>query len=142
MRGFLMRDGDLVVGQGGLALVEGPAKVRQDLSLAAAEPYGCDRFHPGWGSLLESYVGMSDSDEGAALIKSEVSRVVQNYMAVQGYNLRQDQMAGRANRYDASELVDRVSDIKVRQTFDRFYVSVEIRTFGGATVTLSGSVSS
>lgn len=140
MRGLLVQDGDLVVGQGGFALTEGPAKVRQDLSLAAAEPYGADRFHPGWGSLLDSYVGTGDPDEGVALIKSEIARVVQNYIAVQNFNLRQDQRFGRANRYAANELVDSIVSIDVKQTYDRFFVRIRVSTFGGSQITLSGAV--
>ena len=140
MRGLLIENGDLVIGQGGFVLTEGPTKVRQDLSHAAAEELGLDRFHPRWGSLLSRYVGMPEGDEVRALVKSEMNRIVQNYISVQNFNLREDQRLGRPNRYNASELVSEVASIDVRQEYDRFFVRVTVTTFGGESVVLAGSV--
>lgn len=141
MRGLLIENGDLVVGQGGFALTDGPAKVRQDLSHAAAEPLGVDRFHPRWGSMLDRFVGLSYSDEAVALIKGEMNRLVRNYISIQNYNVREDQRLGRTNRYTAAELVSSIESISVAQNYDRFFVRVTVRTFGGASVVLAGSVS-
>jgi hypothetical protein len=140
MRGLLIENGDLVVGQGGFVLTNGPAKVRQDLAHAAAEPFGVDRFHPRWGSLLERFVGIPGSVESIALIRSEVNRIVQNYISIQNFNLREDQRLGRPNRYTSSELVSAIESIDVRQKYDRFFVRVGVRTFGGESVVLAGSV--
>jgi hypothetical protein len=140
MRGLLIENGDLVVGQGGFVLTDGPAKVRQDLNHAAAEPLGIDRFHPKWGSLLDRFVGQPNSEEIVALVRGEMNRLVQNYISIQNYNLREDQRLGRRNRYRASELVSTVEAIDVRQEYDRFFVRVRVTTFGGETITLAGSV--
>lgn len=142
MRGFLVQDGDLVVGEGGFVLVDGPTKVRQDLSIAASEPYGCDRFHPGWGSLLDRYVAMGDAVEGVALVRSEIARLVQNHIAIQNYNLQRDSQLGRPPRYKANELVDSIQSINVTQDQDRFFVRVVVSTLAGANIVLNGTVGS
>jgi phage baseplate assembly protein W len=51
--------------------------------LALAEPYGDDRFHPQWGSVLPNYVGTPIGADTEMLVRSEVARVIQAYIGVQ-----------------------------------------------------------
>lgn len=140
MKQFAVRNGDFALGEGGFATVEGVAKVRQDLDMAAGEPFGIDRFHPRWGSLLHNYIGMNDPDEAAALIRSEVYRLVQNYISLQAYQVAQDAKLGRKTRFGAGELVDRVTSVTVQPQLDRFFVRVSVRTFSGAEIVLADTV--
>lgn len=140
MKALEIKNGDLVIGRGGYATVSGVAKLRQDLSVAVREPYGTDRFHPRWGSLLAEYVGGVLNEYSKMQVIGEVQRICANYIAVQ-----QDQMAaanaeGRRPTFTSGEVVESVQSIEVRQTFDRLHVRVILRTLSGETVPLVSTV--
>jgi len=141
MRSLQILDGDLVIGPGGFVMVDGVDKVKQDLSVAVREPLGCDRFHPGWGSVLAEYVGGLPDEMTQSAIQAEIVRLVRNYAAVQADQQQVSTLSGLPNRYTAQELVVDVDRIDVRQDFDRLHLRVSVRTATGTTVTLTNSLS-
>jgi hypothetical protein len=140
MKTFRLDNGDLSLGQDGYALVEGSDKLRLDLSVAMREPFGCDRFHPRWGSLLYDYTGKVVDDETGAYIKGEITRLVQNYVYVQGELLSKDVAAGRRPRFSRGEVVSDMSGIDLQGLFDSYKVRVRLRTLSGEEVTLLQTV--
>lgn len=140
MQSLAVRHGDLVVGPGGFVAVEGPAKVHQDLNLAILEPFGNDRFHPRWGSLLDRYVGMTQSEETDLLVRSEITRLVRNYMMVQQDAHQRAVNEGRRPKVAAGEMVQNISGIEVTQNLDRYRVVVTLLTAAGDTVALTSEV--
>lgn len=108
-------------------VVTGPAKIAQDLGIACREPLGGDRFHPNWGSLLPSYVGLS-AQQVDLMVKGEISRVIQNYSMVQRGIAAQDVANRVTPRLSPSEIVGTVDSINVHQTFDAFAVQVTLST--------------
>lgn len=134
MKALEIRNGDLVVGAGGFTTIEGAAKVRQDLGVAVREPYGSDRFHPRWGTLLQEYVGTAVNSLSQMRIQSEIGRLVQNYMSIQGEALAKDVSVSRATRFSKDELVEKIDSITIRQEFDRFRVRVIVKTFSNQAV--------
>jgi hypothetical protein len=141
MKTFAIANGDLVIGQGGYATVTGLPKVRQDLSIAMREPLGCDRFHPGWGSALLSYIGRPLSMEISALVEAEVFRLVRNYMAIKANEMQREYLRGSKSNYSSDEIVTNIQDVKVTWSMDRLYVQVSLITAGASSVTLVSSVS-
>jgi len=141
LKALEIRNGDLVVGAGGYTTIEGAAKVQQDLGVAVREPYGSDRFHPRWGTLLHEYVGTAVSEVSEMRIQAEVARIVQNYMRTQGEALARDVSTNRRTRFSKDELVERVESISIRQEFDRFRVRVIVRTFSNTDIAIIRSVS-
>lgn len=139
MKTFQIKDGDLVVGPGGFTSVTGSTKVRQDLAVAVREPLGCDRFHPRWGSTLAQYVGVFNDELIRGLIISEVYRLVRNYVAVQGDQVRTDSISGRKPRYRTDELVSDIEHVDLRQEFDRLYLRVTLSLTSGEQITLSSA---
>lgn len=140
MKTLLIENGDFVIGPGGYVTVDGPSKVKQDLGVAVREPYGSDRFHSRWGSLLHEYVGQPIAEGMDILIQSEVTRIVQNYSFQQGERLENDAMLGRHARYTTGELVDRMESIELRQEIDRYHVRVLVRTLSGDEISIVRSV--
>lgn len=136
MKTLAIRNGDLAIGPGGYEMIDGEEKVRQDLGVAAREPLGCDRFHPRWGTVLHSYVGSAFAPETEALVRAEIIRVVQNYVAVQGEQMQRDANYRNRPRYSTSEIIDRIENIDVRQEFDKLHVRVTLRTVAGRSVTV------
>lgn len=141
MKALEIRNGDLVVGAGGFTTIEGAAKVRQDLGIAVREPYGSDRFHPRWGTLLHEYVGTAVGSLSEMRIQAEIARIVQNYIRVQGEALERDVATNRRPRFSKDEVVERVESIAIRQEYDKFRVRVIVRTFSNTDIAIIRSVS-
>lgn len=140
MKTLQLVDGDLVVGQGGYTTVTGSVKLHQDLGIAVRDPYGVDRFHPRWGSMLPSYIGDEIGANVKALVDAEVGRVIQNYIAVQRDKRQQAALQGLPNRYGSDEIINRVTAIEVNQRLDRLGVRVFLTTLAQEEIVLNSTV--
>lgn len=140
MKTLQLANGDLVIGSGGFVTVTGAAKVRQDLGVAVREPYGTDRFHPRWGSVLVNYIGQPVGPATDMLVRSEVIRLIKNYIAVQGEQMEFDATTGSKTRFVTSEIIQAINKIEVVQERDRYHVRVSLALFSGDLVTLTTSV--
>lgn len=140
MKTFALSGGDLVIGPGGLQLVSGAAKIRQDLALALAEEYGTDPYHPEWGSVLPRYVGRPVDSDTRLLVQAEVNRVVQQYMANQQSQLSAAFVNGRATTMTTSDVIRSVDQIDVTVSYDVVRVVVSLTTMSGQTLSLSRTV--
>lgn len=141
MKTLALQSGDLVVsGRDGHKTITGTAKVRQDLALALGEPYGDDRFHPQWGTVLSSYVGTPISAETELLIRSEVARGVQSYIAVQRNEIINDSLQGNRSRYSTADVVAEVTSIDVQIAWDQARVALTLRTASSTTVSITRSI--
>lgn len=138
MKTLRLRHGDLVPGQQGVQTVSGVSMLVQDLRGALGEPHGIDRFHPGWGSVIDDFVGRVADESTAFEIRQEVSRVVGNYMAVQSEKVQRDTMSAGANRYRTSDVLARVKAIDVTTRYDQATVAITVEAMSReeATVTM------
>lgn len=125
---------------GQFVLIDGVSKVRQDLALALQEPFGVDRFHPRWGSLLLNYLGQPVNESTSLLIRTEVNRIIQNYIASQAAQFNQDQMDGTKPSFSMEEIVQGVKEINIRQEFDAFHIQVRLTTAAQEPLTLTSSI--
>lgn len=138
MKTMLIEDGDLVVGASSdYQMVTDSPKVRQDVRHALLEPLGNDRFHPGWGSSIESFVGQTVDDYTQTAVISEVNRVVGNYAAVQRDRVETDVLSESTTRYSTDEIVSAVSGVDVRANLDSLSVAITISTVSGSSVTIN-----
>lgn len=128
MKTLRLQHGDLVLGSGGVETVSGPSMLVQDIRGALGEPFGIDRFHPGWGSVIDEYVGAPLDESTAFEVKQEVSRVIGNYMAVQADKIQRDTMSSGPNRYRSSDVLARVKSIDVTTQFDQASISITVET--------------
>lgn len=135
-----LRNGDLVIGPTGYQTLSGAQKVRQDLALALGEPYGDDRFHPSWGSVLPSYVGEPVGEELRSLVVSEAARVIQQYVDTQAADILRDSLAQDRSRYDTDDIVSQVLGIDAELALDTVKVKVVLRTVAGQMVTITRTV--
>lgn len=139
MQGFALVNGDIVTGQSGYQMVSGIAKIEQDLTVATIEPYGSDPYHPGWGSYMDSYVGM-DPSTAAALATSEVSRLVSNYMTVQQYQQTTALANGQSSPFTNDDYVTGLAGVDTTQDLTSMTVQANVTTASGATVGVSTTV--
>ena len=140
MKTLEIRNGDLAIGRGGHATVEGGARLRQDLAVAMREPYGSDRFHPRWGFLLNEYVGGVLDEVTKQQVIGECRRVVANYIGIQQQQMAMARASGSRPRFSSGEVIDAVQGIEVRQTYDRLYVRVVVHSVSGESVSLVSAV--
>lgn len=140
MKTLALANGDLVAGPSGHKTITGAAKIRQDLALALGEPLGNDRFHPSWGSVLPSYIGQPIGATTNALIRSEVSRVLAQYVSVHDEYIVLDQQAGNRSRFGTADVVAEILGVSATQDFDTIKVQVSLRTLAGTTITVNRTV--
>lgn len=140
MKTFALRNGDLVIGPEGFKTISGTKKIRQDLSLAIGEEYGSDRFHPQWGSTLQRMVGTTITEDTPFTVRSEVARVIQQYIDIQRFENVQDKMAFRRSRYSTSEIINRVNSIDASVNLDTVSIRINLSTVGRDVITLARTV--
>ena len=141
--------GDLMIGtDGSYLMVTGAQRIQQDLTLALSDVYGTDRFHPSWGSILPEYLGNINNSTMLALVKAEVNRVIQNYLVITQSGVIQQSMMNVTNNnnpgasYSTADVVRSVDSINVSATLDTIYVSVQLTTLAGTSITIGQKVGS
>lgn len=141
MKTIALVNGDLAIGTNGAYLLySGVSRIKQDLTLALTEEYGTDRFHPTYGSIVQSYLGQILSAELMQLVRAEVNRVLQNYLIIQQNEVLRDSLVDVANRYDTSDVVQSVDSVQARAVLDTIYLSAALTTLSRETVTISRQV--
>ncbi len=134
MRTLAIQHGDLTLVGGSYLTYEGAALVAQDLRMALGEPLGNDRFHPGWGSRLDGFIGVPLDEAARFDVEQECGRVVGNYVAVQQDRIRRDTLTAQRSRYRTSEVVAQVQGVDVTARLDTVAVRVTVRTVDGQSV--------
>ena len=132
MKTFALRSGDLVLTGNSYGMVAGTARAQQQISLCLREPYGTDRFHRRWGSVLPSWVGRALVDSAIGIeVRAEIIRVVKNYIAAQDSAVTARSVRGLRPVVTPNEIIVDVSDIKVSQKQDSLIVKATLVTSGG-----------
>lgn len=138
MKTLRLLRGDLVLTGGEYQEVTGGEKIRQDLRGALLEPLGNDRFHPGWGSVLHTFIGKNYvTEESKSRIAQEIIRVIGNYVAVQRDNLQRDSLSGRKARYTTSDIVRGVNGVNMTDKNDKVYGVIKLSTYGAYNISLT-----
>lgn len=136
MKDVLIENGDLVPGRRGVEEVRGIDRMRQQLTHALLEPFGVDRFHPRWGSILSSMIGQQSTPELRAQVEVEVSRVIKNYLYVQRYvSERLARTYGRTF-LSADEVVGGIKFVGITPVNDRVYVILDLVSGTGKNVSI------
>jgi hypothetical protein len=86
-----LQNGDLNLSGTSLGTVVNAAKLQQDLVCTLLTPLGFEELHPEFGSILEenlinpetTIIGTGDFNHAAAIVRSELLRICQNYQAQQ-----------------------------------------------------------
>lgn len=129
MKTLRLQHGDLVPGTRGLETVSGVSMLIQDIRGALGEPYGIDRFHPRWGSVIDDYVGMPLNESTTFDLKGEVNRVIGNYMAVQTEKVNRDAMSENTpDRFRTEDVLARVREVKVSSRYDQATIEITVET--------------
>lgn len=141
MRALKISNGDLVLGAQGYAEVTGVTKVAQDLTIAVLTPYGSNRFHPGWGSVLDSKIGSTQGEMTKALVRAEVQRVVTSYINLQTAQLQTAQLNGYVSPYSNDDIATGITDLTVTAAYTAVYVHCAVTTAANSNTALIASIS-
>lgn len=143
MKTMAVRNGDLVLAGSKFGMVEGIARVQQQLGLAMREAFGSDRFHRQWGSTLPSWIGQVLSQQVPFEIRSEVNRVVRDFILQQNEKIKERAALGLTAVVTSEEMIMEIRDIKVETRQDSVFVKVTLRTASNqefSVLTTPGSV--
>lgn len=140
MKSLALVGGDLSVGPGGFQTVTGAARIHQDLALFLGEDAGSDRFHPQWGSVVAEYIGQPLDEETKFHVKSEVGRVIQQYINSQNSVLNSVSLNGERSNHSTDDIVVEVVDIQVEALYDTLKVSASLVTASGRAIRVSRTV--
>lgn len=141
MQSLALSGGDLAIGPGGLQLVTGAGKIRQDVALALGESYGTDPFEPLWGSVLPQYVGLPVTADTPALVQAEVNRVLQQYIANQQAQLKAASTRNQTTALTTADIIRSVNSVDVTVLYDTIMVTISLTTMAGQSMTVSRTVS-
>ncbi|PPS89489.1 hypothetical protein [Streptomyces sp. MH60] len=134
MKTLALVGGDLALGEGGYRTVTGAPRIRQDLGLALAEPFGHDPYHPEFGSVLASHIGEPLTAELELLVRSEIVRVIQQYVDAQQAQIAADALSRSRSRFSYQDVVKEVTSINTELQYDTLKVTIALKTQSGATV--------
>ena len=125
---LMLSGGDLSTASSMLQTVSGTEKLKQDIHSWLTEAYQIDRFHPKYGSLMTSYIGLPVNVDSVFAIQVEVARVLSNLQSYQKQMYQQD-----PTLYSPDELLDYVDDISTVFDQDRLRIGIAFRTATGYT---------
>lgn len=128
--------GDLAIQGSKIATVSGVDKLRQDLDLWVRDNYGLNRFHPDYGSVLDSFIGGIIGPTTTLDVQAEVYRVLTNYQ-----NLQLRRFKANPSKFSNAELLQDIVSVDVSTSYDTVTASVVVRTAAGVTANLNVKVS-
>lgn len=143
MKTLAIKNGDLVLTGSKYGMVDGIARVQQQLGLALRETFGNDRFHRSWGSTLPNWIGQVLDASVPFEIQAEVTRVVRDFIIQQTEKVKERAALGFTAVVTPSEMIMDISGIKVEARYDSVLVKVTLRTASGqefSVLTTPGSV--
>lgn len=115
-----------------LGIVFGLEKLSQDLDSWLREGFQTDRFHPNYGSVLDSYIGTLIDDSSQFHIEQEVFRVLQNYQSVQMVRLKEN-----PSRFSYDEILGDITSVTSVIQYDAIIVTISYTTYTGTSQVLT-----
>jgi phage baseplate assembly protein W len=135
-------DGDFDLSGGTFKTITGATKIQQDMGIASLTPYGSNKFHPKYGSVLQSMIGHPTNSTTQSLIQSEITRLINNYQNIQIRKMNAYILQGLRSPYGQDDLIQSVQSINVTQNFDSFNISVILLTMSGQAIPIGSTISS
>ena len=128
-------DGDLaMLGDGTIAQISGAERIRQELSCWLLEPLGTDVMYSNFGSTLNDSIGSPITSDNLLEVKTEVTRVVNNYIEYQKkqYEAARNRSTDAVlNAWSEDDMIARVDYIRVDAVADTVAVVVKLTTAAG-----------
>jgi len=144
-----LKNGDLGLSGTSLGTVVDAAKLQQDIASAILTPLGFEELHPEFGSILEedlinpevTIIGSRDFSHAAALVRSELTRICQNYQAQQIARNESDAVRFGKPTLTPGEILLQVLGVKFVQAEDHLMCTLQLE-IGNDSIELNIPVSS
>ena len=144
MYSLKLTDGDLAIrGDGNSVQLTGARRLEQEISCWLLEPVGSDTLYSKFGSTLWDKVGSPMLDEYIAEVRSEVVRVVNNYIEYQKNQVNADLLKGEAvflSNWGDDDIIKRFDGVSVNVVADTLEVTVQLTTVAGSKVTVERTI--
>lgn len=143
-----LKNGDLGLSGTSFGTVVNAAKLQQDLTSAILTPLGFEELYPEFGSILEDdlinpevqIIGSRDFHHAAALIRSELIRLCQNYQVQQIARNEDDAIKFGKPTLTPGEILLNVIDVRFVQAEDHLLCTLVLE-IGNDTIELNIPVS-
>lgn len=138
-----LENGDLVPGASGLEVVDNAEKMVQDISMELRQRMGSNILHPNYGSLIDggikadgtTYPSIIGEDDFALIdmrVRSEISRIANNYQSRQLTRAKTDKMNYGSQTLTKGEILLGISSIDIVQNLDTINIEIGLTTGEGA----------
>ena len=141
MKTLQLSNGDLVLSNGAFAMIEGPARVQQDVMVACLTPLGSNQFHVKYGSVFSNYIGLPATMSIQALVNNEFNRILQNYITIQTAQVKAAVAKGIQSPFTQNEVILSVQNIDVQQSGTDYLVTATVITGSSSQLILSATAS-
>ena len=135
MYGLKIMNGDISVrGDGNTVEVSGVERITQEISHWLIEPLGTDKLYARFGSSLWDKVGDPMIEKYVSDVRSEVYRVVSNYVAYQKRQMQEDLALSPdlfLRKWGDNDIIDNFRGVDVNAVADTLYVTVKLTTASG-----------
>lgn len=144
MKSARLRNGDFVLSSSGeITMATGSERLIQELTCWLLESMGTDPVNSKFGSLLAGMIGTAILSGAVSDIKTEITRVINNYIAYQnsimsGYTFDSTTFL---KLYTPDEILSSVENVAVVARQDAIVVTITIRTLSGNPVSISQTLS-
>jgi phage baseplate assembly protein W len=129
-------NGDIDLSDRRGVVITGREKLIQQLTNWLTEAYGVDRFHPAYGSKLQSMVGAANTDAFLRELEDEVRRTIEKYMQIQAEGL-----SANPQLYDKDEVIYQILSVSASyESISSVSISIFVQTLSGANVEVSTGV--
>lgn len=139
-----LTDGDIAVrGDGNSIKLTGAKRLEQEIACWLMEPVGSDMLYSKFGSTLWDKVGSPMLDEYIADVRSEVVRVVNNYIEYQKGQINADLLKGESvflSNWGDDDIISRFDGVSVNVVADTLEVTVQLTTAGGNSIVVERTI--
>jgi len=140
MKTISVSNRDIQLNGGKIQFATGNAKLVQDLQRWLEEPIGTGWTSPGFGSLLNSYIGQTQNVVGTGTVENEVFRVLQLYQGQQILSLKNAQTSATLGNWNKSELIQSIISIKTDVQATSIICNIALTTLDNSTINLTLSI--
>jgi len=141
MKTITVSNGDIQLSSGKIKFSTGNKKLIEDLQRWLEEPLGTGFTTPGFGSLLNDYIGASQDSVSTTTIDNEILRVLQLYQGQQVIALKAAQSSAKLANWNKSEIVQNIVSVSSTVQGTSIVSDIQLTTLDNSLINLNIYVS-
>jgi len=137
MKTITVSNGDIQMNSGKIQFSTGQKKLIEDLQRWLEEPLGTGFTTPGFGSLLNSFIGSNAAGVNINSVDNEILRVIQLYQGQQMLSLKAAQNAAMLSNWNKSEIIQSILSVNSSIQGTSIVSNIQMVTLDNSTISLS-----